>query len=231
MTQTNAPALASSSRSPEARSARLAWVSRVLCDPELAAQGPFETAGDGALEALERERAGVPRDRLASDYRKIFGHTPGGPCPLYELSWLAAGDFAAEQELSDIGGFYRAFALRLSTSARERLDHAALELEFLAYAAHLEALAAAEGDQERGAIARDAQRFFLRDHFGRWAPPFFERMQERAPAGFYRSAARWAREELRRMFADLDVSPAVHVGEPAARAASQSEGPEEVATP
>ncbi|MGH9367468.1 MAG: TorD/DmsD family molecular chaperone [Thermoanaerobaculia bacterium] len=216
---------------PESRSVRLAWLSCVLCDPELAPQRPFETAGDSALEALERERAAAPRDGLAADYRRIFGHTPGGPCPLYELSWLAAGDFAAEQELSDIGAFYRAFSLRLSASARERLDHAALELEFLAYAAHLEATAAAEGEPERGAVTIDAQRSFLRDHFGRWAPPFFERMEERAPAGFYRSAARWAREELPRIFAELDVVPAVHVGEPAARAARESEEPEEVATP
>ena len=231
MTQPKVPTLAPSSRSPEARSARLAWLSRALYDPELSAGEPFETAGDPALEALERERAAADLDRLASEYRRIFGHTPGGPCPLYELSWLAAGDFAAEQELSDIGGFYRAFSVSLSASARERVDHAALELEFLAYAAHLEALATEEGDAERGEVARGAQRSFLSDHFGRWAPPFFERMEERAPAGFYRSAARWAREELRRIFADFGVAPAVHVGEPAARAASESEEPEEVATP
>lgn len=217
--------------SPESRSVRLSWLSRVLCDPELSPPGPFDTAGDGALEGLERERTAVPKDRLASDYRKIFGHTPGGPCPLYELSWLAAGDFAAEQELSDIGGFYSAFSLRLLDSARERLDHAALELEFLAYAAHLEAEAAAQGDAERRGIAREAQRLFLRDHLGRWAPPFLERMEERAPAGFYRSAASWARRELPTVFADLDVAPAVHVGEPAARAATVPEEPEEVTKP
>jgi TorA maturation chaperone TorD len=231
MTQPKAPTCAPSDRSPEARSTRLAWLSRALDDPQLSAGQPFETGGGRALERLERERGAASTDRLASDYRRIFGHTPGGPCPLYELSWLRAGDFAAEQELSDIGAFYGAFAVRLSASARERIDHAALELEFLAYAAHLEARAAAEADAERAAIAREAQRSFLRDHFGRWAPPFFERMEERAPAGFYRSAARWAREELPRIFADLDVAPAVHVGEPAARTARVSEEPEEVATP
>lgn len=231
MTQPDAPTRAPSSRSPEARSARLAWLSRALYDPQLSAGQPFATGGDRALEALERERGAASTDRLASDYRRIFGHTPGGPCPLYELSWLRAGDFAAEQELSDIGAFYRAFAVQLSASARERIDHAALELEFLAYAAHLEARVAADADAERVAVAREAQRAFLRDHFGRWAPPFFERMEERAPEGFYRSAARWAREELPRIFADLDVEPAVHVGEPAARAVRESEEPEEVPTP
>ncbi|MEX1244472.1 MAG: molecular chaperone TorD family protein [Thermoanaerobaculia bacterium] len=231
MTQPDAPTRAPSSRSLEARSARLAWLSRALYDPELSAGQPFETGGDRALERLERERAAAALGRLASEYRRIFGHTPGGPCPLYELSWLRAGDFAAEQELSDIGAFYRAFAVQLSASARERIDHAALELEFLAYAAHLEARAAAEADAERVAVAREAQRSFLRDHFGRWAPPFFERMEERAPEGFYRSAARWARAELPRIFADLDVEPAVHVGEPAARAVRESEEPEEVPTP
>jgi TorA maturation chaperone TorD len=231
MTQPKAPTCAPSDRSPEARSARLAWLSRALYDPELSAGQPFETGGDRALERLERERGTASTDRLASDYRRIFGHTPGGPCPLYELSWLRAGDFAAEQELSDIGAFYRAFAVQLSASARERIDHAALELEFLAYAAHLEARAAADADAERVGVAREAQRSFLRDHFGRWASPFFERMEERAPEGFYRSAARWARGELPRIFADLDVAPAVHVGEPAARTASVSEESEEVATP
>jgi hypothetical protein len=56
-------------------------------------------------------------------------------------------------------------------------------------------------------------------------------MEERAPAGFYRSTAGWARGELARLFAELDVKPALHVGEPAARTASVSEEPEEVATP
>jgi TorA maturation chaperone TorD len=231
MTQPDAPTRAPSSRSPEERSASLSWLSRVLCDPELEG-GRFETGGVGELGALERERLVAPRDRLVSDYRRIFGHTPGGACPIYEMSWLRAGDFAAEQELSDIGAFYAAFGMRLAPSARERLDHAALELEFLAYAAHLEARAAALGDAERSDVAREAQRSFLRDHFGRWAPAFFERMEERAPAGFYRSAAGWARGELARLLAELDVKPAVHVGEPmAARPASEQEGPEEVGRP
>jgi hypothetical protein len=57
-------------------------------------------------------------------------------------------------------------------------------------------------------------------------------MEERAPAGFYRSAAGWARGELSRVLAELDVKPAIHVGEPvAARLASESEESEEVATP
>jgi TorA maturation chaperone TorD len=216
--------------SPEGRSARLSWLSRVLCDPELES-GRFETGGVEGLAALERERLGAPHGRLVSDYRRIFGHTPGGACPIYEMSWLKAGDFAAEQELSDIGAFYAAFGMRLAPSARERLDHAALELEFLAYASHLEARAAALGEAEKSDVAREAQRSFLHDHFGRWAPAFFERMEERAPAGFYRSTAGWARGELARLFAELDVKPALHVGEPAARTASVSEEPEEVATP
>jgi TorA maturation chaperone TorD len=217
--------------SPEGRSASLSWLSRVLYDPELEG-GRFETGGVEELAALERDRVSAPHGRLVSDYRRIFGHTPGGACPIYEMSWLKAGDFAAEQELSDIGAFYVAFGMRLAASARERLDHAALELEFLAYAAHLEARAAALGDAERSDVAREAQRSFLRDHFGRWAPALFERMEERAPAGFYRSAAGWARGELSRLLAELDVKPAIHVGEPvAARLASESEEPEEVATP
>ncbi len=217
--------------SPEGRSASLSWLSRVLCDPELEG-GCFETGGVEDVGALERERFVAPRALLVSDYRRIFGHTPGGACPIYEMSWLKPGDFAAEQELSDIGAFYAAFGMRLAPSARERLDHAALELEFLAYAAHLEARAAAQGDAERSDVAREAQRSFLRDHFGRWAPALFERMEERAPAGFYRSAAHWARGELARLFAELDVKPALHVGEPmAARPAGEPEGPEGVATP
>ncbi len=84
--------------SPEGRSASLSWLSRVLCDPELEG-GRFETGGVEEIGALERERFVAPRGRLVSDYRRIFGHTPGGACPIYEMSWLKAGDFAAEQDL------------------------------------------------------------------------------------------------------------------------------------
>lgn len=217
---------ASMTPSGEQRSSRLAWLARALHDPELE-HGAFEVSGDAGLEILEKERAGAPRAELASQYRRIFGHTPGGACPLYELSWLKAGDFAAEQELADIGGFYRAFGVALS--ARERTDHVAVELEFLAYLAHLEACAAVEGQEEPGEVARQAQRSFLRDHLGRWASALFERMEARAPEGFYRRLALRARSELDRLFRELDVRPIAHLGEPAgAVPLAASEEPEEV---
>jgi TorA maturation chaperone TorD len=211
------------------RSSRLSWLARALHDPELEC-GAFEFGGDATLEVLERERAGAPPGELASDYRRIFGHTPGGACPLYELSWLKAGDFAAEQELADIGGFYRAFGVALS--ARERMDHVAVELEFLAYLAHLEARAAEEGREEPREVARQAQRSFLRDHLGRWTPALFERMEARAPEGFYRRLALRARAELDRLCREIDVRPHVSLGEPAgAVPLVASEGAEEVMLP
>jgi len=211
------------------RSLRLAWLARALHDPELE-HGPFEHGGEAALEVLERERSGAPHGELASHYRRIFGHTPGGACPLYELSWLKAGDFASEQELADIGGFYRAFGVALS--ARERMDHVAVELEFLAYLAHLEARAAEEGREQPREVARQGQRSFLRDHLGRWTPALFERMEARAPEGFYLRLALWARLELDGLCRELDVRPIVHLGEPAGAAPLvASEESEEVMLP
>jgi TorA maturation chaperone TorD len=217
---------------PEVRSARLAWLASVLRDPE-GEVGAREAPQDAELDALERERASLPRDRLVAAYRRVFGHTPGGPCPLYELSWLKAGDFAAEQELADIGGFYRAFGVCLATSARERVDHVSIELEFLAYLAHLEAEADGEGREELADVAREAQRSFLRDHLGRWAPIFFERMEASSAEAFLEQAARFARRELDRLFGELDVHPAVHKGEPAEASAPppEREAPQEGTRP
>ncbi len=212
------PALAAT-----ARRMRLAYLSRVLHDPELGTGGALETGGDEALERMEAMRAAMAADALASHYRWIFGHTPGGACPVYELSWLPAGDFASEQELSDIGGFYRAFGVSVGPM-RERLDHMAIELEFLAYAAHMEAEAERGGSLSLRDVSRRAQRSFLRDHLGRWAPAFFERMEARAPAGFYRELARFGARCVAQLVEELEIEPALRVvvdsgalAEPAAR--------------
>ncbi len=198
-----------------ARSARLAWLAYVLYDPAVSELRPFDFGRDEAPFSLEEARRDLSRETLLSEYGRLFGHTPGGPCSLYELSWLRPGDFALEQELGDIAGFYQAFGLALSPGARERLDHISVELEFLSYLAHLEWEAIRSGWSEQAEVARQAARTFFRDHLGRWAPALFERMESRAAAGFFCWVAQFGRELFQRLAEDLDVRPEIPAGEAA----------------
>lgn len=209
------------------RSGRLAWLAYVLHDPAVSALRGFDFGRDEAPFSLEQARRDLSRETLLSEYGRLFGHTPGGSCPLYELSWLRPGDFALEQELGDIAGFYRAFGLALDPRAHERLDHISVEIEFLSYLTHLESEAICSHWSEQAEVARQAARTFFRDHLGRWAPPLFERMESRAAAGFYCWVAQFGRELFQRLAEELDVRPEIPAGE---AAPLRKQGPNERGT-
>jgi DMSO reductase family type II enzyme chaperone len=128
-------------------------------------------------------------EHYQAEYRQTFGHTISQECPPYETQYGSAHLFQQAQVLGDIAGFYRAFGLEVSDLAKERLDHIAVELEFMAFLALKEAYALTHDGEEKAAICRDAQRKFLVEHLGRWAPLFAKLLGRKVQEGFYRRLA------------------------------------------
>lgn len=149
--------------------------------------GGFEPDGRPALVSCLRPP--VSLDALRGEYLRIFGHVISRECPPYETEYGSAHVFQQSQMLGDIAGFYRAFGLEVSEQAKERLDHIAIELEFMSFLTFKEAYALAHDGEERVSICRDAQRIFLEEHLARWAPLFARRLRRKAAEGFYRDLA------------------------------------------
>jgi DMSO reductase family type II enzyme chaperone len=123
-------------------------------------------------------------------YGQLFGHTARGAAPPYETEYGEDSLWAPQREMSDLGGFFRAFGLRLGEAARERPDHIACECEFLLVLARKEARALALGDQAMVEATAGAARLFLRDHLGRWAPALGTRLARLDGGGFYGALGR-----------------------------------------
>lgn len=142
-----------------------------------------------ALAAAGVDAAGVevlaacPPD--AETYRRLFGHTARGGVPPYGTEYGNDTLFQQPQRLADLAGFFAAFGLRLEPAEHERVDHVRCQLEFLAFLARKEAHALATGDAGMLAEVRRAQRLFLRDHLGRFAPALGEHLRREDPRGFY----------------------------------------------
>ncbi|MBM3875204.1 MAG: hypothetical protein FJ386_00575 [Verrucomicrobia bacterium] len=116
---------------------------------------------------------------FTDDYLAAFGHAARGGCPLNEIEYgeLRADPLIQPHRLADLAAFYRAFGLEVGDDASERQDHVSIELEFMSVLAVKEALALEHQLDEERSVCREAQRDFLREHLGRWAPAFGRRLQ------------------------------------------------------
>ncbi|MBI5379166.1 MAG: molecular chaperone TorD family protein [Nitrospirae bacterium] len=163
-----------------------------------------------ALEALEASLADVRRGSLADlreTYNRLFSHAMSKECPPFETQYGGEASFQRMQVLADIAGFYKAFGLEASTDMPERCDHASLELEFLYVLTYKEAYALQRHGSEEADICAQAQRRFLREHLGSWAPYFARFLQKKAGNGFYGALARLLGAYLAWEMKFLDVTP------------------------
>ncbi len=161
-----------------------------------------------ALAQVRRTLDGVDADALAAAYRRIFGHIAAGDCPPYEGEYGNAHIFQKTQCLADNAGFLAAFRLAVAPGFTDRLDHIAVELEFMHVLAAKESYALSRGHgEERLALVREAARKYLRDHLGRWAFAFAARLERKAQDGPYAALARLLAAFLAEETLALDVEP------------------------
>lgn len=139
-----------------------------------------------------------------------FGHAARGDCPLNEIEYgeLGADPLFQPQRLADLAAFYRAFGMEVADGAAERPDHIGMELEFMSVLAAKEAYACVHGlDEDRCALGRDAQKKFLREHLGRWAPAFARRLARAATDDALAALAEFTRDFILAECARFGLSP------------------------
>jgi DMSO reductase family type II enzyme chaperone len=151
---------------------------------EFLAEGPKS----GFLEKLEEGEEVfkvISLEELKTEYGRVFGHSICRDYPSYETEYGPRHVFQQTQNLADLAGFYRAFGLEVSQKQGERLDHIAVELEFMGFLAYKEYYASKNHGEDKAQICRDAQEKFLKENLGRWAPIFFKLLKKRVTKGFY----------------------------------------------
>ncbi len=163
---------------------------RAAADVAAVGAGLIDSRTRAAAAKVAGMAAGLSHRELESAYQRSFTLSYSADCPLYETAFSASHIFQQTQHQADIAGFYRAFGVE---GGGERPDHLAVELEFLYLVSLKEARAREEGEREHVAVCRDAQRSFVRDHLGRWAPVIAGRIAVAGRGTFYAAAARLLR--------------------------------------
>lgn len=157
----------------------------------------------GRLSGLLREMASTAAAGagvLGREHIRLFPPIESPDTAGYETAYRGDEIFNHTAVMADVAGFYKAFGLAVGGSTRQRPDHITVELEFLAFVSFKEALCIRGGDDEQADVCADAERAFLADHLGDWAPELGRRLKEHALGPFYRAAGslldRWVTMRL-----------------------------------
>jgi TorA maturation chaperone TorD len=122
---------------------------------------------------------------MESEYLRLFDL--GGMISPYETEYLQEKISRKPFELADIAGFYQAFGFGVrDRSSREPVDHAAVELEFMAILAFKERHAEASRREDHLAIVRDARKKFVDEHLAQWGFVYCSRIRDLDCDAYYK---------------------------------------------
>jgi TorA maturation chaperone TorD len=144
---------------------------------------------------------------LQNDYIRLFTPTVAGGLPPYETEYGKTEIFLKTQMLADIAGFYRAFGLDMADSSHERVDFIGAELELMDWLTLKEERARERGLEGEAQVCREGAAKFLRDHLGRWAGYFGDRIAAAARHPFYELIGRWLSRFIASECQRLGVEP------------------------
>jgi TorA maturation chaperone TorD len=163
----------------------------VLPFDKIAASLPFRNKEQliGHLKELSEKLYQTAYKDWVTQYEDCFGYTASGPVPCYELEYGEEHTHREPQQLSDISSFYNAFGLKVKENNFERVDHIAIECEFMHYLLFKEAYALSNAEMENAEVCHQASVRFLREHLGRWAPSFALKLGRYAKQGFLKDLA------------------------------------------
>ncbi len=143
----------------------------------------------GALDAIIQEFDKITKQKWIDEYESCFGHTAHGVVPAYELEYGEEHSHRQPQQLGDIAAFYTAFGLKMNDSVHERVDHIAIECEFMFYLIVKEVFACGHNDEDKAALCREASLKFLSEHLGSWLPSFCAKLSKVKTSGLLKSIA------------------------------------------
>lgn len=133
------------------------------------------------------EVCGSAPEAIRDEHVRLFVK---GEAPPYGTSYDAltsgAPRSASPQQLADIAGFYGAFGFQV---ARDRPDHLAAELEYVALLCVKEAFARLSRQDEGAAVCAEARSKFLTEHLAPWLPAFGQQVDRSARHPYFTSLA------------------------------------------
>jgi putative dimethyl sulfoxide reductase chaperone len=145
-----------------------------------------------SLELLLKELNNIDFQRWTQQYEDCFAHTAHGVVPSYELEYGEEHTHRQPQQLGDIAAFYNAFGLKVNDKVHERVDHVAVECEFMQFLLYKEAYALKHDGAQKAEICRKASHRFLAEHLGRWVPAFALRLSKHRVQGLMKKIADFA---------------------------------------
>lgn len=137
------------------------------------------------VQELMRGSEAQKSELLNHSFQYLFGHTAHSKVPPYETEYGTETLFQQPQQLSDLSGFFAAFGLKLNSGEHERVDHISCQCEFLSFLARKKAFALEKNDLTMLEETCKAQKLFLKDHLGRFAPSFSNLLTREAQGSFY----------------------------------------------
>lgn len=179
-----------------------ASLERALASGELldGLEAALEDTGDEAdagreVAALRAAWADAPAKDppdARTRFHRVFGHALSPDYPPYETQYGAAHPFHQTERLADLAGFYRSFGLAISPSLRDRVDHLAVELEFMGFLAAKEAYHLEADEPLHLDACRAGAKYFLEHHLGPALVSYAGRVTRLGPDGFYKEVSRFA---------------------------------------
>jgi TorA maturation chaperone TorD len=186
-----------------ARAALWSWAARAVAYPSPELERAFAeqaerdrlaaisaaAAPDGTVAtALAKIWTAVdePDDRdisLAEEHTFLFGRHVR--VPPYESSYVLEPGTDRSTHLSELGGFYAAFGLAVSSAHPDMPDHLGAECELLAVLLVKEAYALDQGWSSRAKLTRRARRKLVVEHLQRWLPAFASRLEKHHRRSLY----------------------------------------------
>jgi len=144
---------------------------------------------------------------LQDEHRRVFSNVISLDAPPYETLFGNEHVFQQSHTMGDIAGYYKAFGLELAEVVHERLDHLSVEMEFLHFLSYKESYALCHDGDEKLQIVTEAEKKFVRDHIGRWAPMFADMASKKARRGFFYYLCERCKSFLKFECAYLGVKP------------------------
>ncbi len=167
---------------------------------------------DSLLDAMALHDG--PLDGLRVTHGTVFTHIDSPDAPAYESAYCPGDVFRQAEVMADIAGFYLAHGVAVGGLDRERPDHIATELEFMAFLARKQAHALLELGQDEIEECEHSQRLFLGEHLGCWAQAFAARLQIVGAATPFASIGRLLAQWLATELDWLGVEPVATWTEP-----------------
>jgi TorA maturation chaperone TorD len=125
-------------------------------------------------------------EEMETVYTRLFLSNAGGTvCQASESGYLDPRGQAAGWIVAQLEHAYAAAGLRLASTAQELPDHAAVELEFMAFLCDQEAQAWEAAALAVGLQMLERQGAFLKQHLGRWFPTCARQLAGTEGAGIY----------------------------------------------